>query len=176
MDNLIKSKDVREYIEKIGYKFSDLDMAKLIAQRIYSMTSKNEKLKELESVTSDQKLKEKIRKKIEKDHQCILKLQTPVEDEIFLMEISDEDGDVEYREYFFNFNDALSCALESGSDFYIRKIKIHRGFVKWDEDELDDGVVGYLDYRNGEIFDYWCPKRNVPGTKLGSRNPWRKKR
>lgn len=27
MENLIQSKDVREYIEKIGYKFSDLDIA-----------------------------------------------------------------------------------------------------------------------------------------------------
>ena len=157
MKNLIKSKDVREYIEKIGYKFSDLDRAKLIAQRVYSMTSKNEKLKELESVTSDQKLKEKIRKKIEKDNQCILKLQTPAEDELFMMEILYEDDDGEYREYFFNFEDALTCASESGNDFYIKKIAIHRNSVKWDEDELDDGVVGYLDYRNGEIFDYWCP-------------------
>lgn len=156
--DLIRSKDIKEYIEKIGYEFSDLDMAKLIAQRIHSLTSQNEKLKELENVTSDQKLKEKIHKKIEKDNQCILELQTPAADEIFLMEIPYEDEEGEYREYFFEFNHALACALESGSDFYIRKIKIHRGSVKWDKDELDDGVIGYLNYRNGEVYSYWCPK------------------
>ena len=156
--DLIQSKDIKEYIEKIGYEFSDLDIAKLIAQRIHSLTSQNKKLQELEDVTSDQKLKEKIHKKIEKDNQCILKLQIPAADEIFMMEVPYEDEDGEYREYFFDFNDALACALESDSDFYIRKIKIHRGSVKWDEDEMDDGVVGYLVYRNGEVYDYWCLK------------------
>lgn len=157
MKELIQSKDVREYVEKIGYEFSDLEKAVLILNSGQSLIKQNQALVELARTTDDQRLKEKIQKEIAYDNLCIQQVQTPAADELYMIEVPDEDDsdDYKFREYFTNFNDALDCALESGRDFYIYKIKVHRGKTKWDEDVMDDGAVGYVRYKHGELYYYW---------------------
>lgn len=157
MEALICSKDVREYVQRIGYEFSDFEKAVLIMHNGQSLTKQHQLLLELEKTTANEKLKKKIQTKISYDAKCIQKIQTSAPDEIFMLEVpfEDENDEVKIREYFILFDDAFNCALGAMRDFTISKIKLHRGKTQWDEDDFEDGIIEYIKYKEGEPVWYW---------------------
>ena len=157
MKNLICSKDIREYVQRIGYEFSDFEKAVLIMHNGQSLTKQHQLLLQLEKTTADEKLKKKIQTKINYDTKCIQEIQTSAPDEIFMLEVpfEDENDEGKIREYFILFDDAFNCALEAMRDFTISKIKLHRGKTQWDEDDFDDGIIEYIKYKEGEPVWYW---------------------
>lgn len=152
MKDLICSKDVREYVEKIGYEFSDIEKVVLIMQNGQSLTKQHQLLLELEKTTTDEKLKKKIRTKLNYDNKCIQEIQTSAPDGIFMLEVlfEDENDEGKIREYFILFDDAFNCALGAMQDFTISKIKLHRGKTQCDEDDFEDGIIEYIKYKEGE--------------------------
>ena len=75
MMDLICSKDIREYVEKIGYEFSDFEKAVLISHNGQSLTKKNQALLELERSTTDEALKRAIQTKVNHDNKCIQEIK-----------------------------------------------------------------------------------------------------
>ena len=158
MMDLICSKDIREYVEKIGYEFSDFEKAVLISHNGQSLTKKNQALLELERSTTDEALKRAIQTQVNHDNKCIQEIKKSASDEFYMVEASykDEKNDEQIREYFVSFEEAFNCVSESKRDFTISKIKLHRGKTQWDEDHFNDGVVAYIIYSECEPVLYYA--------------------
>ena len=71
MLKLIESKYVREYIEKTGFEFSDMDFATIAYNSDLPIPDKHAKLKEIADNTQNEALKKQIAERIAHDEMCL---------------------------------------------------------------------------------------------------------
>ena len=94
--DLIPSKDMREYLQKIDHHFSDAEIASLIynVSRL-GWKERRERLKDLAERTDDQELKEQILELVEVQLKAVEDFKTLEPGFIYAVETTERNGELE---------------------------------------------------------------------------------
>lgn len=76
MQEIIKSKDVRKYLQEKNFCFTDFEKATLIYNSDWSIPEKHQALSELLEGTEDELLRVQIQERITWDNTCITKIKS----------------------------------------------------------------------------------------------------
>lgn len=141
-------RDIREYMEKKGMAFSDLEMAALVFQTVETEGEKMEALKELAEKTDDISLKAVLLRRIEESKMAISRIQDN-RDENFLFQVlrlvNEKDPDQLEAVGFFSSYENARKSIEShpGNEHLIRKYYLLKDEIPmvW-EGVCSEGIFG----------------------------------
>ena len=181
MIELIKSKDVREYIEKTGFKFSDADLATIVYQSGLPIPKIHEKLCEIHKRTQDTVLKQQIEERITYDELCLNKISAN-DGACFYKLIEWKGIEFFYLDdslgYFSSLELAMEYAKHLGTAFVIEKYQIiglcgniivppdeFNTHLKTKEKKYKGESISSLTFNlDGKICSYWTcevPQREI---------------
>lgn len=157
MRELIPSKDVRNYLQKIGREFNDFECATLIYNSNWSLNEKHQALAEILENTKDEVLRGQIKDRIERDKECIKKIKSMPGKLIIKLEVWEAmDSEYRFAGYFETFALAEGYASGCGRKCKIEVCELVNGIV-WDEDNWGESEIAYVMYdEQGEIICYWA--------------------
>ena len=127
LNNLIPSKDVREYMQQTGFQFSDAELATLIYHSREPLWVKHAYWQSLRDRTEDTPLRKEIQERITYDQKCY---QLFAENdgsyfyETVISETTDEWEKAEVTGHFISLDLALKHAKDHKAFFDIRKYQI----------------------------------------------------
>lgn len=152
--DLIPSKDMREYLQKIDHHFSDAEIASLIynVSRL-GWKERRERLKDLAERTDDQELKKQILELVEVQLKAVEDFKTLEPGFIYAVETTERNGELELLGFANNYETAYQSGLLSEDEFEIRKEKL---LVSDDQEEGSWETI-YFD-ANGKIRDTYLPE------------------
>lgn len=152
--DLIPSKDMREYLQKINHHFSDAEIASLIynVSRL-SWKEQRERLKELAGKTDDQELKNQILELVEVQLKAVEDFKTLEPGFIYTVETTERSGKLELVGFANDYETAYQSGLLSEDEFEIRKEKL---LVSDDQEEGRCEII-YFD-ADGEIRNTYLPE------------------
>lgn len=156
MRELIPSKDVRNYLQKIGREFNDLERATIICNSDWNLNKKHQALTEILENTKDEVLRGQIQDRIERDKEFIKKIKSMSGKLIIKLEVWEAvDREYQFAGYFETFASAESYASGCGRKCKIEVFELEKA-VAWNEDNWGEPEIAYVLYdEQGEITYYW---------------------
>ena len=134
MRELIPSKDVRNYLQKLGRKFNDFESATLIYNSDWSLKEKHQALAEILENTKDEVLRGQIKDRIERDKEYITKIKSMPGKLIIKLEVWEAmDSEYQFAGYFETFALAEGYTFGCGRKCKIEVCELVNSIV-WDED------------------------------------------
>lgn len=157
MQEIIKSKDVREYIDKIGYQFTDSGRATLIYNTDWSIQKKHNALLKLSNATTDTELKKQIAERVNYDNHCIEQIKSNSGNCVVHLKIwVKEDKAYTDAGLFSSWQLAEQYAQSCTREFQISKMVIYDTEQQWDEEDWGNSVVAQISYnKEGQEKYYW---------------------
>ena len=149
--DLIPSKDVREYVDKVGKRFTDIERASMYYNNpLLSIYQKMERLICIMTTTVNEKLKRQIRERLDFEKRSEESFyNNDKKDHVYVLETyCEEDEEYEEKGIFFSGNLAVEYGKTYESMFRIYKKKI---LSSADDNEDDCGFVLFNKY--GELMD-----------------------
>ena len=171
MLELIKSKYVREYVEKTGFKLSDMDFATIAYHSDLSIPEKHSKLREISNKTQDMQLKKQIEERLAFDEKSLR--QFAENDGTCFYEVSarttpEINAGVDTKGYFSSFEMAMECAKRQGVAVDINKYQLldmcekiilpfcSKYAYEVDEDDFGGNKIASFTYdANGTLESFW---------------------
>ncbi len=156
MRELIPSKDVRNYLQKIGREFNDFECAIVIYNSDWNLNEKHQALTEILENTKDEVLRGQIQDRIERDKGCITKIKFMPGNLIIKLEVWEAmDSEYQFAGYFETFALAEGYASGCGRKCKIEVFELEKA-VAWNEDNWGESEIAYVLYdEQGEITYYW---------------------
>lgn len=160
MKKLIPSKDVRVYLEKINYKFTDSEKATIIYNSSLTLEDKHREMRKIQANTSNKELQSQIQKRLEYDSAMLSDIKRGDDNCIFILQILDEEQK-EYEEelYCTSYIVAEIQAKQYSGCFIIAKAHV----LGEDEsvDEFYNSEIARVYYDDsGRIKSYWKETKN----------------
>ena len=155
--DIIRSKDVRKYINEIGHQFMDKELATLIYNTDWSIPEKHKELLELGNLTTDIELKRQIEERVNYDNSCMEQIKSSSGNCVFKLEIWVEEDD-EYTDagMFASWQLAEYHAQKSTRKFRVTKMAVYNTKQEWDEDDWCESEIAYIQYNEkGQARYYW---------------------
>lgn len=147
LDELIPSKDVREYMVKMGRVLTDFEKATLIYNHSeLSFTEKAERLKRLMEQTENETLKEEIQDRFTYDELCLSRFYENNGDYVYELQVYDPEDETSYEQAYYKSG---AVAIGSGKK-YKENFSVHKILLLTQEKESEEY---HSDYASTVYFD-----------------------
>lgn len=156
MQEIIKSKDVRKYLQEKNFCFTDFEKATLIYNSDWSIPEKHQALSELLEGTEDELLRVQIQERITWDNTCITKIKSMPGNVIHRFKVWEEaDGKYQPAGYFASYESAERYAANCLRKCEIQVFEFEQ-VAEWDEEDWGDSELACVMYdEKGGITYYW---------------------
>lgn len=158
MLDYIMSKDVKAYLEKIGHKFTDFEIAGLVYNTANPRPVIHDSLRELLAQTDDDRLKTQINERLDYDLQMLEKMTCNEVGCIYEIKKPDEDTWGGYSDQAEAICDSFTTALEYGIKFLKSKFIITKRLLITNSDHTEDDLMpdsGRIECdENGSYIDW----------------------
>lgn len=156
LDELIPSKDVRDYMVKRGCVLNDFEKATLIYNHSeMSFTEKAARLKDLMEQTENEILKEEIQDRLSYDELCLSRFYENDGDHIYELQVYDPEDETSYEQgYYKSGAVAVGCGKKFQENFSVHKILILTEEKEPIECRSDYSSTVYFD-NQGQVRGYY---------------------
>lgn len=162
----IKSKDLKEYLERIQYELTDSEKATLIYNSGLPLTNIIEKLKKIAETTKDDILALQIKERIEYEELVYHSFLDCDETVIYHLKTKEEDG-YEHNGLFKTLKAATNFANSLQKEYYICKRRVFTEDTPSEDEEFINDELGTANYNAmDELMSCWC--KDIQNEKIDS--------
>lgn len=156
MEQYIPSKDMRNYLDKINFRFSDPEKATIIYNSNICLQRVHEELKKIAKTTEDEVLRKQIEERLDWDLNSIKMLKMNQGGFFYSLEVFDTwDNEYENEGYYTTFEAAKLTAEKFARKYIITKSKLYDKEMEPENEDINPEVGAVAFNATGELDYFW---------------------